>query len=382
MNASNLAKKYQQAPVNILSQITTIAKTTPNLIDFSIGDPDLITDQAIIEASFVDVRGGQTKYTEASGDIELLEAIANYYKRTYDLAFETNEIRATVGACHGMYLALQAIIDAGDEVIIHEPYFTPYKDQVLAAGGVPVFIPTYEKDDFAINLDILAAAITDKTKALILNSPNNPTGAVFSKEVFQKIAELAEKHNFYILSDEVYDGFSFQEKFTPMATFAPKHTITLGSLSKNFAMTGWRIGYMIAENYIIETVKSINEGITFSAPTPSQRAAIHALNGAEGFIPTVTKTFQERLEYVDKRVSEIPYLSLRPAKGTIYAFINISGSGMTSVPFCEYVLKETQVLLIPGLAFGDTGDNYVRLAATQSLNVLEEAFDRLAKLTF
>ncbi|EUJ42377.1 aspartate aminotransferase [Listeria riparia FSL S10-1204] len=196
MNVSNLAKKYQQAPVNILSQITTIAKTTPNLIDFSIGDPDLITDQAIIEAAFVDVRGGQTKYTEASGDVELLEAIAHYYKRTYDLAFETHEIRATVGACHGMYLALQAIIDPGEEVIIHEPYFTPYKDQVLAAGGVPVFIPTYEKDDFAINLDILAAAITDKTQALILNSPNNPTGAVFSKEVFQKIAELAEKQQF------------------------------------------------------------------------------------------------------------------------------------------------------------------------------------------
>ncbi|KGL45882.1 pyridoxal phosphate-dependent aminotransferase [Listeria sp. SHR_NRA_18] len=377
-----LAKKYQQAPVNILSQITTIAKTTPNLIDFSIGDPDLITDQEIIEASFQDVKNGQTKYTEASGDIELLEAISGFYNRTYDLQFPTSEIRATVGACHGMYLALQAIIDTGDEVIIHEPYFTPYKDQVLAAGGVPVFIPTYEKDDFAINLDILEAAITDKTKALILNSPNNPTGAVFSKEIFEEIATLAQKHDFYILSDEVYDGFSFYEKFTPMAKFAPEHTITLGSLSKNFAMTGWRIGYMIAGEYIIQAVKAINEGITFSAPSPSQRAAVHAMNNAEKFIPAVTKTFQERLEYVGKRVAEIPYLSIHPVKGTIYAFINISGSGMTSVPFCEYVLKETQVLLIPGLAFGDTGDNYVRLAATQNLEVLEEAFDRLAKLTF
>lgn len=217
---------------------------------------------------------------------------------------------------------------------------------------------------------------------MILNSPNNPTGAVFTKEIFEDIAEIAKKHDFYILSDEVYDGFSFYEKFTPMAKYAPEHTITLGSLSKNFAMTGWRIGYMIAGSYIIEAVKGINEGITFSAPSPSQRAAIHALNNAEKFIPVVTKTFQERLEYVGKRVAEIPYLSIHPVKGTIYAFINISGSGMTSVPFCEYVLKETQVLLIPGLAFGDTGDNYVRLAATQNLDVLKEAFDRLEKLTF
>ncbi|EUJ21014.1 pyridoxal phosphate-dependent aminotransferase [Listeria aquatica] len=382
MDKNNMAKKFQETPVNILADIGTLAKKTSNILDLSIGDPDLITDEAIINAAFADVSRGATKYTESGGDIELIRAIQAFFKRTYKLEFAENQIRATVGALHGMYLALQVLLDPGDEVIIHEPYFSPYKDQVLNSGGSPVFIPTYEKDNFMINTDILEAAITDRTKALILNSPNNPTGAVFSKETLEKIAELAKKHNFYILSDEVYDGFCFYEDFIPMASLAPEHTITFGSMSKNFAMTGWRLGYMISPSYINEAAKLLNEGITYSAPTPSQRAAIYALNHAETLIPKVANTFKERLEYVQKRVAKIPYLSLHPVKGSIYAFLNISRTGMDSVAFSEYLLQETQVLIIPGRAFGDSGDNYVRLAATQDLNVLKEAFDRMERLTF
>lgn len=382
MNNSKIAKRHQQMPINILADIGTLAKTMPNILDLSIGDPDLITDESIINAAFEDVRAGHTKYTESGGDVELIDAIRGYFSRNYDLSFERSQIRATVGALHGMYLTLQTILDDGDEVIIHEPYFSPYKDQVLNSGGTPIIIPTYEKDDFAINVDILEAAITDKTKALILNSPNNPTGAVFSPATFEKIANLAKKYDFFILSDEVYDGFSFYEDFVPMAKFAPDHTITFGSMSKNFAMTGWRLGYMIAPTYLNEAAKIINEGITYSAPTPSQRAAIYALNHSETLIPLVAETFQKRLEYIAKRVEKIPYLSLHPLKGSIYAFINISKTNMDSVSFTEYVLKETQVLVIPGLAFGESGDNYVRLAATQDISVLEEAFNRLAKLTF
>lgn len=382
MDKSFISVKWQETPVNILADIGTLAKTTADILDLSIGDPDLITNQKIIEAAFKDVSAGHTKYTESGGDVELIDAIRGFFSRTYELNFERNQVRATVGALHGMYLALQVIVNPGDEVIIHEPYFSPYKDQVLAAGGVPIIIPTFEKDDFMIHTDILEAAITDKTKALILNSPNNPTGAVFSLETLQKIAELAKKHHFYILSDEVYDGFSFYEPFVPMARLAPENTITFGSMSKNFAMTGWRLGYMISPAYINEAAKLVNEGITYSAPSPSQRAAIYALNHAEELIPEVSKVFQERLEYIDKRVSAISYLSLHPVKGSIYAFLNITKTGMDSVTFSEYLLKKTQVLVIPGRAFGDGGDNYVRLAATQDLKTLEKAFDRMAELTF
>lgn len=382
MDSKKLAKKHQVIPNNILADIGTLAKTTPNLIDLSIGDPDLITDDRIIQQAFLDVKKGHTKYTESGGSSDLIEAIQDFYQRFYQLDFAKNQIRATVGALHGMYLTLQTILDPGDEVIIHEPYFSPYKDQVIHSGGVPVLVPTYEKDGFMLDVTLLEVAITSRTKALILNSPNNPTGAVFSPETFKKIAELAKKYDFFILSDEVYDGFSFYAPFVPMATYAPDHTVTFGSLSKNFAMTGWRIGYMVAPSYLNNAAKLLNEGITYSAPTPSQRAAIYALNHAEELIPKVSTVFKERLEYIEKRVAEIEYLSLHPVKGSMYAFINIQKSGLDSLEFSQYVLKETSVLVIPGLAFGESGKDYVRLAATQNLMVLKEAFDRLAKLRF
>lgn len=383
MDRLNIAKKHQQPAENILMDIATLAKQVPDLLDLSIGDPDLITDERIIDAAFTDVKNGHTKYTASGGSQEFIDTVIAFYQKQYGLSFEPDQVRATVGALHGMYLTLQVLLDPEDEVIIHEPYFSPYKDQVIFAGGKPVFIPTYEEDGFQINIDVLKAAITDKTKAIIINSPNNPTGAVFSPETFKAIAELAIKHDFYILSDEVYEAFCFYDDFVPMATFAPDNTITFSSFSKAFAMTGWRIGYMIAPDYINNAAKLINESITYSAPSPSQQAGIYALNHAESLIPTVVSVFKERLEYLEQRIAKIPFLSLHPVKGSMYAFINISKTGLTSVPFVEKVLKETNVLMIPGKAFGETtGDDYVRLAATQDIDILKEAFDRIEKMTF
>lgn len=383
MDYSNIAAKYQHSEENILMDIATLAAEVPDLLDLSIGDPDLITDQRIIEAAFNDVKNGHTKYTASGGSLEFLKTVQAFYQSHYNLSFELDQIRATVGAMHGMYLALQVILDPKDEVIIHEPYFSPYKDQVLMAGGQPVFVPTYEKDQFQLDVSLLEAAITDKTKAIIVNSPNNPTGAVFSEQTMKSIAELAIKYNLYILSDEVYEAFCYEEEFVPMATYAPDHTLTFSSFSKTFAMTGWRIGYMIAPNYINEAAKLINESITFSAPSPSQQAGIYALNHVEELLPTIVSTFKERLDYIADRVSAIPFLSLLPIKGSIYAFIDISATGLTSVPFVEKLLKETSVLVIPGKAFGETtGNKHVRLAATQDLVILKEAFDRIEAIKF
>ena len=383
MNYSNIAAKYQHSEENILMDIATLAAEVPDLLDLSIGDPDLITDQRIIEAAFNDVKNGHTKYTASGGSLEFLKTVQAFYQRHYNLSFELDQIRATVGAMHGMYLALQVILDPKDEVIIHEPYFSPYKDQVLMAGGQPVFVPTYEKDQFQLDVSLLEAAITDKTKAIIVNSPNNPTGAVFSKQTMKSIAELAIKYDLYILSDEVYEAFCYEEQFVPMATYAPDHTLTFSSFSKTFAMTGWRIGYMIAPNYINEAAKLINESITFSAPSPSQQAGIYALNHTEELLPTIVSTFKERLDYIADRVSAIPFLSLLPIKGSIYTFIDISATGLTSVTFVEKLLKETSVLVIPGKAFGETtGNKHVRLAATQDLLILKEAFDRIEAIKF
>lgn len=382
MDSRYLKTFYQHPEENILMDFTTMASQMDNLLNLSIGDPDLVTNLAISQAAFEDVKNGHTHYTASDGSADFIESVINFYQKQYDLNFEKNQVRATVGALQGMYLTLQVLLNKEDEVIIHEPFFSPYRTQVIEAGGTPVIIPTFEEDEFQINIDILKAAITSKTKAIIINSPNNPTGAVFSKETFKEIADLAIEHDFFILSDEVYEAFSFYEGFTPMATFAPNHTITFSSFSKAFAMTGWRIGYMIAPDYINAACKLLNEDITFSAPTPSQRAGIYALNNYQELVPEVVAVFKERLEYVEKRVKEIPFLSLHPVKGSMYAFINISASGLTSMDFATKLLQEQQVLVIPGKAFGNSGDNYIRLAATQSIDVLKEAFDKIEKLEF
>lgn len=383
MNRPLIAERFLQPEENLLMEIATLAKKTPNLIDLSIGDPDLITDATIIEAAFADVKAGHTKYTASDGSADFIQTVVDFYQKQYQLTFFPSQVRGTVGALHGMYLALAAIIDPGDEVIIHEPYFSPYKQQVELVGGVPVFIPTFEKDGFQIDVEVLKAAITEKTRAIIINSPNNPTGAVFSPETFEKIAAVAIDHDLLILSDEVYEAFCFDDTFVPMAAFAPENTITFSSFSKAFAMTGWRIGYMIAPESINLTAKLINEAIAYSAPTPSQRAGIYALNHYDTLVPQVVAVFKERLTYIEQRVAEIPFLSLSPVKGSMYAFINIEQTGLDSVSFVEKLLKETSVLMIPGKAFGETtGDGYVRLAATQSLDLLKEAFDRIAACSF
>lgn len=383
MNRPLIAERFLQPEENLLMEIATLAKKTPNLIDLSIGDPDLITDATIIEAAFADVKAGHTKYTASDGSADFIQTVGDFYQKQYQLTFSPSQVRGTVGALHGMYLALAAIIDPGDEVIIHEPYFSPYKQQVELVGGVPVFIPTFEKDGFQIDVEVLKAAITEKTRAIIINSPNNPTGAVFSPETFEKIAAVAIDHDLLILSDEVYEAFCFDDTFVPMAAFAPENTITFSSFSKAFAMTGWRIGYMIAPESINLTAKLINEAIAYSAPTPSQRAGIYALNHYDTLVPQVVAVFKERLTYIEQRVAEIPFLSLSPVKGSMYAFINIEQTGLDSVSFVEKLLKETSVLMIPGKAFGETtGDGYVRLAATQSLDLLKEAFDRIAACSF
>ncbi|MFS0935514.1 pyridoxal phosphate-dependent aminotransferase [Enterococcus casseliflavus] len=383
MNRPLIAERFLQPEENLLMEIATLAKKTPNLIDLSIGDPDLITDATIIDAAFADVKAGHTKYTASDGSADFIQTVVDFYQKQYQLTFSPSQVRGTVGALHGMYLALAAIIDPGDEVIIHEPYFSPYKQQVELVGGVPVFIPTFEKDGFQIDVEVLKAAITEKTRAIIINSPNNPTGAVFSPETFEKIAAVAIEHDLLILSDEVYEAFCFDDTFVPMAAFAPENTITFSSFSKAFAMTGWRIGYMIAPESINLTAKLINESIAYSAPTPSQRAGIYALNHYDTLMPQVVAVFKERLTYIEQRVAEIPFLSLSPVKGSMYAFINIKQTGLDSVSFVEKLLKETSVLMIPGKAFGETtGDGYVRLAATQSLDLLKEAFDRIAACSF
>ena len=383
MKKLTVAKRFQNPEENLLMEIGILAKQTEGLIDLSIGDPDLDTNETIIDYAALSAKKGHTHYTLSDGSPEFVQSVIDFYQKNYQLTFEKNQVRATVGVSHGMYLALLAILNPGDEVIIHEPFFSPYRDQVLLAGGTPVVIPTFEEEDFQLDSQRLKAAVTDKTKAIIINSPNNPTGAVFTKDTMKKIADIAIENELYILSDEIYEAFTFYETFTPMATYAPDNTITFSGFSKAFAMTGWRIGYMISPSPVNDVARYLNENISYAANSLSQKAGTYALDHFDELVPDVVAVFKERLEYIEQRVAAIPFLSMGKVKGTMYAYINTEKTGMTSVAFVEKLLKETQVLMIPGTAFGvKTGMNHVRLAATQSKEQLAKAFDRIEKKTF
>lgn len=379
MKNNFLAEKYLKNESNPMSEAAKLTKKFNDIIDLSLGDPDIITDKHIIESAFNDAKNGYTRYAEPTGDPELIKEITDFYKYSYNVSYNKNEVMIVVGACHGMFLALQSIIDNGDEVIVHSPYFTPYKDQIEMAGGKFVELKTCEEEQFNINISELQKLINNKTKAIILNSPNNPTGACFSKELIKEIAKVAIDNNLVVISDDVYDGFTYEGEFYPISSVhgMKERTITLGSFSKDFCMTGWRIGYVLAPAYIINTMKNINEGICFSAPTISQRAAICGLKNRKSIVDKVRNEFMERVDYAYNEIKLLPRVSAFKPKAGIYIFMNIKKTGLTSEEFCEKLLNEAHIVAIPGTAFGMYGEGYIRIACTVSKSVLSEAFERI-----
>ena len=288
----------------------------------------------------------------------------------------------TTSACHGMYLVMEAILDDGDEVLVQAPYFTPYPQQVELARGIPVEMPTYEEEDFQINTDRLESMINERTKALLINTPSNPTGNCLTMESMKKIAEIAVKHDLIVIADDIYTAFSYQNPFVPIASLPgmKERTITLNSFSKNFTMTGWRIGNIIAPDYIIRIIQQINENVVFTAPSISQRAAIYALRYRDKVQPPMVEEYRRRMFYAADRITKIPKISvINPPKGSFYLFINIKETGLSSTEAAEMFLMKAHVNTLPGNAFGECGEGYVRIACTVGIEELEEAFDRIEK---
>ena len=377
-----ISKRYWKDQTTAMGQSDVLAKAYDDVIDLSLGDPDLITDRGIIEAAFRDALAGHTKYTDFAGDPELRTAIADFYKEEYDMDIPMEEIFISTSACEGMYLALEAILDDGDEVILQAPFFTPYPQQVELARGIPVELPTYEAEDFQINVERLESLITERTKALVINSPSNPTGNCLTVETMEQIAAIAEKHDLIVIADDIYTAFSYQNPFVPFASLPGmrERTIILNSFSKNFTMTGWRVGNIIAPEYIIRVIQQINENVVFTAPSVSQRAAIWALRHRSEFQPAMVEEYRKRMFYSAERINTIPGLSvINPPKGSFYLFINIRGTGMNSVDAADFILRKAHVLTLPGNAFGNCGEGYIRIACTCGVDVLKEAFDRIEK---
>jgi len=382
MKHKYISKRYWKDASTSMGQADILAKQYNDVINLSLGDPDLVTNNIIIENAFKDAKKGHTKYTDFRGDRELRDEIRNYYKEEYDMIWDDEEVMVVTSACLGMYLALEAILDDGDEVIIHQPCFTPYPQQIKLARGIPVILDTYEDENFQININRLEKLITKRTKAIVINSPNNPTGTCFTRETLEDIALIVKKHDLIVIADDIYGLYSFQESFIPIASLEgmKERTITINSFSKDFTMTGWRIGHVLAPDYIIKTIQQINENVVFTAPSISQRGAIYALRHRKQIQPEMLEEYKNRVFYATERINKISNMSVLLPKGTFYLFVNIKETGLSSVEVADRILHEAHVLTLPGVAFGHSGEGYIRMACTCGIDKLKEAFERISQM--
>lgn len=382
MKNKYISKRYWKDKSTPMGKVDELAKQFYDVIDLSLGDPDLTTHDTIIDNSMHDAKLGHTKYTDFRGDPELRSEIIKFYKEEYNMAVRDEEVFVVASGCLGMYLALEAILDDDDEVILQAPYFTPYPQQVELARGIPIELCTYEEEDFQINMERLEGLITDRTKVIVINSPSNPTGNTLSMKTMEGIRDIAVRHDLIVISDDIYTAFSYSDTFVPIASLdgMKERTVIINSFSKNFTMTGWRIGNIIAPACIIKTIQQINENVVFTAPSISQRGAIYALRNKQIIQPPMIEEYKKRVFYAAERINKIPNMTVLEPKGTFYLFVNIKKTGLSSAEASNVLLKESHVLTIPGIAFGSCGEGYIRMACTVDVNKLEEAFNRIEKI--
>lgn len=384
MEQKFVAKRYQNAQSSMLADLGPMAAQMKDLINFSIGDPDLKTDDRIIEAAFQDAKAGHTHYTDPRGYRQLRDAIRTFYQEEFGFAVADEEVTVTTSACQGMWAVMEAVLNPGDEVIVPEPYFSPYKDQIEIAGGVLVPLPTREEENFEVNVHRIEELITPKTRAILFNTPNNPTGSCFGREALQVIADVATRHDLLVIADDIYTIFSYGGPFIPINTLPgmQQRTVTVRSFSKDYCMTGWRIGYIIAPAAIVHAIQLAGECNVYSAPSVSQRAAIAALGLRKEVQPGIVAEFRRRTEVACAAIEPISYLSVLPPQGSIYLFVNIKRTGLTSYEFAKQLLLRYHILVVPGNAFGSSGEGYVRLALTLGEEQIRAAFARLPKDAF
>ena len=383
MSNSYINNDFKKGKESFFAKAAELKEAKENVIDLSLGDPDLITAKEIISKAALDAENGHTRYAHPRGDYELRSEIIKYYQKNYNQKIDKEEIMVTVGACHGTFLALTALLNPGEEVIIPSPYFAPYKDQVKLAGGKAVFVESKFEDDFKLDLKAIREAVNKKTKAIIINSPHNPTGVVQSKETLDQLMEIAREKDLLIFSDEVYESFDFEKRFHSLINYKEdfERIIILNSFSKTFAMTGWRLGFVIADSDILDIMQNINEGICYSAPTISQRAATAALKNEAKFKTEIANEFSDRVNYANQRLKKNKVIEVVEAEGAFYIYPRIKNTGLKAEKFALKLLEEKDVLVLPGNDFGDQKEEFIRIACTLNLKKLKEAFARIDEFT-
>jgi aminotransferase len=353
----------------------------PDVISLGIGEPDFVTPPHILEAGIRSLQRGETHYTSNSGTIELREAIARDLERRYGVHYDPEtEILITVGVSEGLYLAANAFIDPGDEVLVPQPCFVAYTAEVMLAGGVPVPIATRVEDRFQVTPEQVVQAITSRTKAILLGYPNNPTGAVMSRENMLAVGEVAKHYDLLVISDELYDRlvYGVEHVCVPALPGMWERTVLLGGFSKNYAMTGWRIGYAAAPAELLAPLRKIHQYTIMSAPTMGQAAALAALSDSEDCIQQMVAEYDRRRRLIVDGLNSIGMPCFEP-QGAFYAFPSVVQSGMTDTEFAERLLMEEKVAVIPGSAFGAGGAGYVRCSYATAYEKIEIALERMAR---
>lgn len=352
-----------------------------DVVGFGAGEPDFSTPQHIQDAAVDAMRKGMTKYTPSSGLLVLRQAVADKFKRDLGLTFEPNQIVISCGGKHSCFNTIMALCQEGDEVIIPSPYWVSYPEMVKMAGATPVFVQGTDATEFKITAEQLRNAVTPRTKLLILNSPCNPTGSVYTREELKALADVCGEKDLYIMSDEIYEKLCYDgAQHVSIATVSPQaaeRTVIVSGLSKAYSMTGWRIGITAAPLVIAKAVGAMQSHSTSNPVSFAQMGAVAALNGSQDHLPVWLQEYSRRRTYIYERLNQMPGVSCVNAKGAFYLFPNISATGMKSVEFAARLLEEEKVAVVPGIAFGS--DANIRLSYATSMQVIEKGMDRMER---
>lgn len=377
-----ISKKVQAIKPSGIRKFFDIANQIPGVLSLSIGEPDFAAPDKVCEAMKASIDARQTSYTANSGLIELRQEIAKLFHDRYGLDYDpVDEIMVTVGASEGLTMALLALTEPGDEVIIPDPAYVAYPAAVEAAGGVPVFVPTYAKDDFKVTAEALEKVVTPKTKALVMGYPNNPTGTVMTREELLPIAEFVKKHDLVVMSDEIYCELVYGDtKFTSFAKLPDmrERTIVLNGFSKAYAMTGMRLGYVCAPRDGLANILKLHQYMIMCANTQAQYGGVTALRECAADVESMRQEYDARRKVIYKGLVDMGLPVFEP-KGAFYIFPDISCTGMNSEEFCEKLVTEEKVAVVPGAAFGACGENHVRISYAASMETIKEALKRMAR---
>jgi aminotransferase len=379
MARNYLSQRVTELKPSGIRKFFDIAATMKEVISLGIGEPDFDSPKPIIQAGIRSLNENQTHYTANKGILPLRRAINEHLQKLYGVGYDPEEeIVATVGGSEALLLAIQALLDPGDEVLLPTPCFVSYQGVILLAGGVSVEVPSRMENNFVPDPKELEKAITPRTKAILLNFPSNPTGAVAERETMIEIGKLAEKHDLIVISDEIYDRLVYGVQHVCFAALPGmrERTILIGGFSKDYAMTGWRIGFVCAPREILDGIARIHQYVIMTAPTMAQFGALEGLTSCEDFVQKMLKEYDRRRKLVVEGFNYIGLPTFEP-RGAFYAFPKVDVTGMDDETFADRLLHEKHVAVVPGSAFGPGGEGFVRCSYATAYDQLEEALDRI-----